>query len=88
MAKLGTRKRPAGVRVQTLDRAEDVLALCSERGWEVIVGVEPDRAEDVADVEKLLGRVSVSQPPVRRISRNEPCPCESGRKFKNCCAEG
>ena len=22
-----------------------------------------------------------------RISRNAPCPCESGRKFKNCCSQ-
>lgn len=23
--------------------------------------------------------------PTRKISRNEPCPCESGKKFKKCC---
>jgi uncharacterized protein len=22
-----------------------------------------------------------------KIGRNEPCPCESGKKFKRCCAE-
>ena len=22
----------------------------------------------------------------RRLARNEPCPCRSGRKFKHCCA--
>lgn len=87
MAKLGSKKRPAVVRVQTFDRAEDVLAFCTQQGWKVIVGVEPDHAEDVADVEKLVGQVSHSQPPTRRISRNGPCPCGSGRKFKNCCAE-
>jgi hypothetical protein len=20
-----------------------------------------------------------------KVQRNDPCPCESGRKFKNCC---
>ena len=29
---------------------------------------------------------SLSLPPDRRISRNEPCPCNSGKKFKRCCA--
>jgi tetratricopeptide (TPR) repeat protein len=24
-------------------------------------------------------------PPVVKVGRNEPCPCESGRKFKKCC---
>lgn len=23
----------------------------------------------------------------RKVGRNEPCPCGSGRKFKNCCME-
>lgn len=22
---------------------------------------------------------------VRRVGRNEPCPCKSGKKFKKCC---
>ena len=25
--------------------------------------------------------------PSARIGRNEPCPCGSGRKFKNCCMQ-
>jgi len=25
------------------------------------------------------------EPPVRRVGRNEPCPCGSGKKFKKCC---
>jgi uncharacterized protein len=24
--------------------------------------------------------------PTRKISRNEPCPCGSGKKFKKCCS--
>ena len=23
-----------------------------------------------------------------KVGRNEPCPCESGRKFKKCCGKG
>jgi uncharacterized protein YecA (UPF0149 family) len=23
--------------------------------------------------------------PPRRVGRNDPCPCGSGKKFKNCC---
>ena len=25
------------------------------------------------------------EPPTRRVGRNEPCPCGSGKKFKKCC---
>ena len=54
MAKLGSKKRPAVVRVKTTKRANEILELCNKHGWEVIVGLEPDKNEDVSDVKKLL----------------------------------
>jgi hypothetical protein len=35
------------VRVQTADRAQQIMALCNEHGIECIVGVEPAQPEDV-----------------------------------------
>jgi len=85
MARLGSRKRPAIVRVQTEAHAEEIVALCDAHGWQVIVGVEPDVPEDVSDVRKLLApeQLIAHQPPA--IGRNAPCPCGSGRKYKKCC---
>jgi SWIM/SEC-C metal-binding protein len=84
MAKLGSEKRPAVVRVQTFERAEEILMLCRERGWQVIAGVEPDQPENLDDLLRLI-----SPPTPRRLSpqtkRNEPCPCGSGLKYKRCC---
>jgi hypothetical protein len=42
--------------------------------------------------EKLVNRSFKLPPNVdpkrhRKVSRNEPCPCGSGKKFKNCCAK-
>ncbi|HUG81139.1 MAG TPA: PBPRA1643 family SWIM/SEC-C metal-binding motif protein [Bryobacterales bacterium] len=88
MAKLGTGKRPAVVRVQSFERAEEILSLFEDHGWQVIVGVEPEEPEDLSDVEKLLGSShAVAQNPPResKVGRNAPCPCGSGRKFKKCC---
>jgi len=84
MAKLGSKKRPAAVRVKTPKRAEEILELCNKHGWEVIVGLEPDESEDVSDVKKLL---VPSEPTIHEIKagRNDPCPCGSGLKFKKCC---
>ena len=84
MARLGSEKRPAVVRVQTEERAAEIVALCEEGGWHCVLGIEPDKVEDISDVEKLLN------PPVRakaerRPGRNEPCPCGSGLKYKKCC---
>ena len=54
MARLGSRTRPAIVRVQTEAHAREIMAACNAHGWQVIVGVEPDAPEDVSDVRKLL----------------------------------
>lgn len=84
MAKLGSEKRPARATVQTMQKAQKVVALCTARGWQVVVGIEPNMPEDMADVERLL------DPPAPAVAagtpgRNEPCSCGSGKKFKKCC---
>jgi len=56
MAKLGTEKKPAIVRVQTEERAKEIASICAEHGWQFIIGFEPDKPEDVSDVDKLLNR--------------------------------
>jgi len=84
MRKLGSEKRPAIARVQTLQRAEEIISLCNERGWKVTVGIEPDKPEDISDIERLLNPPT----PIRaelKVGRNDPCPCGSGLKFKKCC---
>ena|SRR5713226_8807408 len=84
MARLGSRKRPAIVRVQTEAHAEEIVAVCDTHGWQVIVGVEPDVPEDVSDVRKLLApEQDLARQPA--VGRNARCPCGSGRKYKKCC---
>ena len=59
MARLGSEKRPAVVRVQTQEKSAEIATICGEHGWHYIIGIEPDKPEDIADIEKLLN------PPVR-----------------------
>lgn len=84
MASLGTSKRPAIVRVQTMQRVEEISELCDQHGIHFIIGLEPDKPEDISDVERAL---AAHQPAYRvvKIGRNELCPCGSGKKFKKCC---
>jgi uncharacterized protein YecA (UPF0149 family) len=35
--------------------------------------------------EKKLQEASIRSVKVFKIGRNEPCPCGSGKKYKNCC---
>lgn len=85
MAQLGSKKNPAVVHVETQKRAIEIIGLCKKRGWQVIVGLEPDEREDISDVTKLLARPETK---IKEITagRNDPCPCGSGLKFKKCCS--
>ncbi|MBM4467542.1 MAG: hypothetical protein FJ014_18645 [Chloroflexi bacterium] len=84
MAKPGTSKHPAVARVRTMERVGEIMALCDRHGWKVVVGVEPDKPEDISDVERLLNPTTPVTVP-SKVGRNDPCPCGSGLKFKNCC---
>ena len=37
--------------------------------------------------EAMLGARSQSVNPYKDVGRNDPCPCESGKKFKQCCGK-
>jgi SWIM/SEC-C metal-binding protein len=84
MAKLGTKKRPVKGHVQTLERAQEILAMCDDRGWTAVIGIEPDKPEDIAEVQRLFNPPKPKQAGPK-VGRNDPCPCGSGKKFKKCC---
>ena len=83
-AKLGTEKKPAVVQVQTEERLKEVSSIFEEKGWNYIIGLEPDKPEDIADLEILL---NPRKPMITedKVGRNDPCPCGSGKKYKKCC---
>ncbi|HEV8344152.1 MAG TPA: PBPRA1643 family SWIM/SEC-C metal-binding motif protein [Candidatus Binatia bacterium] len=85
-AKLGTEKNPAVVHVRTDKRFKEVTALFKEKGWEYKVLLEPDQPEDITDLERLLNPLKPTRVE-KKVGRNEPCPCGSGKKYKNCCGK-
>ncbi len=50
-AKLGTEKRPAVVNVQTEKRLKEVASIFEENSWKYTLGLEPDKPEDITDLE-------------------------------------
>ena len=38
-----------------MSRAKEIVNLCNEHGWQIVVGVEPEEPEDIRDIDKLLG---------------------------------
>jgi SWIM/SEC-C metal-binding protein len=83
-AKLGSDKNPARVNVRTEERLREVAAVLEEKGWKYTVELEPDQPEDTTDLERLL---HPPQPVTveKKVGRNDPCPCGSGKKHKKCC---
>jgi uncharacterized protein len=55
------------------------LLLNLYREWRGLDPVRPSRAASSMDDSGGLRRFG------RKIGRNEPCPCGSGKKFKRCC---
>jgi SWIM/SEC-C metal-binding protein len=83
-ARLGTEKNPAVVSVQSEARFKEVTSTFEAHGWKYRIGLEPDKPEDVSDLNRLLNppKPMIAE---KKVGRNEPCPCGSGRKSKNCC---
>jgi SWIM/SEC-C metal-binding protein len=85
-ARLGTEKKPAVVNVQTEERLKEVASIFDENGWKYTIELEPDKPEDITDLERLLNppKPKITE---KKVGRNEPCPCGSGNKYKKCCGK-
>ena len=85
-AKLGTETKPAVVNVQTEERSKEIASIFEENGWEYTIELEPDKPEDITDLERLLNppKPKIAE---KKVGRNDPCPCGSGNKYKKCCAK-
>jgi SWIM/SEC-C metal-binding protein len=85
-AKLGTEKNPAVINVKTEERVKEFESVFEENGWEYTIELEPDKPEDISDLEILLNplKTKIAE---KKVGRNEPCPCGSGKKYKKCCGK-
>jgi len=85
-AKVGTEKNPATVNVQTKKRAKELESVFEENGWKYKIELEPDKPEDISDLEILLNPLK-TRLAEKKVGRNEPCSCGSGKKYKKCCGQ-
>ncbi len=85
MARIGTEKQPAFLRVKTERRLKEIASICGANGIHFVIELAPDKPEDVSDMDRAL-RPSEPVVAAPKIGRNDPCPCGSGKKFKKCCA--
>jgi SWIM/SEC-C metal-binding protein len=83
--KLGTERNPAIVNVQSEARLKEVTSTFKAHGWNYRIELVPEKPEDVSDLNRLLNPL---KPMIaeKKVGRNQPCQCGSGKKFKNCCS--
>jgi SWIM/SEC-C metal-binding protein len=85
IGKLGTEENPAIVKVQSKVRFKEVSSIFKAHGWSYRIGLEPQKPEDVCDLNRLLNPIKPIKAE-KKIGRNQPCQCGSGKKYKNCCS--
>jgi SWIM/SEC-C metal-binding protein len=83
-AKLGTEKNPAVVYVKTKKRMNEVAEIFEKNEWKYKIELERNKPEDITDLEILLNWPKPREAQ-KKVGRNEPCPCGSGKKYKRCC---
>ena len=84
--KLGTEKNPAVVNVKTKRRMKKVAKIFEKNGWKYTIKLDRDRPEDITDLEILLNWPKPKKSE-KKVGRNDPCPCGSGKKYKKCCGK-
>ena len=79
--------------------AERIIDLLGTMGrsddWKELERKHPRRGRDVdmpprhalPSPTKAISDRPVFPPQARKVGRNDPCPCGSGRKYKKCCLE-
>ena len=82
--RLGTRKAPAQISVQTQEREQELAAVFAENGWSCVIEVDSEQDEDIRDLESLQNKQTTAVS-TKKANRNDPCPCGSGKKYKKCC---
>jgi SWIM/SEC-C metal-binding protein len=83
--KLGSEKNPAVANVQSKTRFEEVASIFQAHGWSYRISLEPQAPENVSDLNRLLNPIKPIEAE-KKVGRNQPCQCGSGKKFKNCCS--
>lgn len=74
------------VRLRSEERALAVLAIMNMIGYKTVAGIEPEKTEKLGDAQQAL-QLHPLRGDCTPVSKNDECPCGSGKKFKKCCKE-
>ena len=83
--RLGTKKNPAKLVVQTEERMKELEVVCQENDWHVVIDVNEEAEEENTTALDVLANMPKSVVVDQTPGRNDPCVCGSGKKYKKCC---
>ena len=86
-------------RIAAADMFDAMIASIREDTVRMLLSVQPRRQEiKRVEVAKVTGASFEGAGPIKKkpvvlkkaqkVGRNDPCPCGSGKKYKNCCGQG
>ncbi len=84
--KSGSKKYPLKLLVTSEERKQEIEAQVAEAKLhaDIIVDTRDGAVESIAELTVLLNK-GATVTTVKAPSRNDPCSCGSGLKFKKCC---
>jgi SWIM/SEC-C metal-binding protein len=82
--KLGSENSPLTLVVNSAQRKQEIEQILLEHSLFANIEVSEDKQEDTMELDVILNK-PVTQTADPKLSRNDPCNCGSGKKFKKCC---
>ena len=84
--KLGTETNPLTLIVNSEERQQEVQQQVNDNQLFANITINADIAEDIAELDGILNKPKTTVFE-KTPSRNDPCSCGSGKKYKKCCGK-
>ena len=84
--KLGSANSPLTLVVGSEHRKMEVEQILQENLLIANIEIDANQQENIIELNAILNKPT-TQTVIRTLSRNEPCNCGSGKKFKKCCSQ-
>ncbi|MFT4993333.1 MAG: SWIM/SEC-C metal-binding protein [Paraglaciecola sp.] len=85
-SKPGTLGSPLSLIVTSLTRQQELELILQQHSLHGTFVISDDGEENLTELEAILNKPK-TQTVAATQSRNDPCSCASGKKFKKCCGQ-
>lgn len=82
--KLGSANSPLTLVVNSEQRKVEIEQILDENSLFANIEIDVSQHENIIELDAILNKPT-TRTVIRTLSRNEPCNCGSGKKFKKCC---